>query len=55
MRPNLNVCVRQPSPAMEEASETEEAEDLEEDQEVLVMATAPPRHLHAGILTLFVC
>ena len=55
MRPNLNVCARQPSPAMEEASEMEEAEDSEEDQEVPVMATVLPRHQPAGMLTLFVC
>ena len=55
MRPNLNVCARQPSPAMEEASETEEAEDSEEDQEVPEMATVPPRRQPAGMLNLFVC
>ena len=54
MRPSLNVCARQPSPATEEVADLEEDQDSEEDQEVPEMATAPPRPQLAGMLTLFV-
>ena len=54
MRPSLNVCVRQPSPAMEEVADLEEDQDSAEAQVVPEMATAPPRPQRAGMLTLFV-
>ena len=54
MRPSLNVCVRQPSPATEEVADLEEDQDLAEDQEVPEMAMVLPKPQLAGMLTLFV-